>query len=613
MRAAATAGGDHAAGTSAGADTGSLTAIRGIRRRAIGQATLDILCWAVAIVVAEMLRFDLSLTRIVWPPTLVLIAIVAVVWVACAWPGKLYRHRYPYGSFEEARAVAGVTLVCAVLVGTPEIIFGTQFGIPRSAMPIAFLLALVLMLCTRYAIRLWNERRAEKLAEREPVVVFGAGFLGSTIVQRLLTDGSSPYRPVALLDDDPTKKNLRIRTVDVVGTFDDLPAVVEQTGARVLIVAITDANTHLVRRITTLAEPLGLEIKLVPSLPDLLSGLHGPFDFRDLSIEDIVGRRPVNTDVEMTAKYLTGKRVLVTGAGGSIGQELCAQIHHFGPKELIMVDRDETALQTVDMKVFGTALLTAPETVLADIRDYDALEAIFEERRPDVVFHAAALKHLPMLQRFPEEAWKTNVLGTLNVLRAARATGVQTFVNISTDKAACPQSVLGFSKRLAERLTASFAQQTHARYLSVRFGNVLGSRGSMVPLFSRMIEHGGPVTVTDPEVTRYFMTIPEACQLVLQAGGIGRPGEVLILDMGEPVKIYDIARRMIHMSGRKDVKIIFTGLRPGEKLNEDLVAETENAERPFSPLISHAKVEPLRPEDLDHDRWAAHVDGRVRV
>ncbi|MCL2465528.1 MAG: polysaccharide biosynthesis protein [Micrococcales bacterium] len=299
----------------------------------------------------------------------------------------------------------------------------------------------------------------------------------------------------------------------------------------------------------------------------------------------------------------------MTGAGGSIGQELCAQIHRFGPGELIMLDRDETALQAVDMKVFDTGLLNTPETVLADIRDSEALLAIFEDRRPDVVFHAAALKHLPMLQRFPDEAWKTNVVGTLNVLRAAKAVGVQTFVNVSTDKAADPTSVLGYSKRLAERLTASMVNGTGSRYLSVRFGNVLGSRGSMVPIFTQMIEQGGPVTVTDPEVDRYFMTIPEACELVLQAGGIGRPGEVLILDMGRPVKIYDIARRMIGMSGRKNVQIVFTGLRPGEKLHEDLVSEGEDAERPFSPLISHAHVEPVQPEDLDHDRWLAHVMG----
>jgi len=592
-------------------ETGSARSMRGQRLRAFGQAAIDIVCWAVSIIVAEILRYDLSVARIQWTPTLALAGVTAAAWVVFAWIGKLYRHRYVYGSFEETRAVAIVSLGTAVVISVPAMTFGAHVGLPRSAPPIAFLLALVLMLCVRYVLRLVGERRALKLAEREPVVVFGAGFLGGTIVRRLLTDESSPYRPVALLDDDPLKKNIRIRNVDVIGTLDDLPAVVEKTGARVLIVAITDVDASFARRVASVTEPLGLDVKMVPSLGRLLDGTQSPIDLRDLSIEDIVGRRPVETGVESTAKYLVGKRVLVTGAGGSIGQELCAQIHRFNPAELIMLDRDETALQAVDMKVFDTGLLNTPETVLADIRDSEALREIFEDRRPDVVFHAAALKHLPMLQRFPEEAWKTNVLGTLNVLRAAKAVGVRTFVNISTDKAAEPTSVLGYSKRLAERLTASMVNGTGARYLSVRFGNVLGSRGSMVPIFTQMIEQGGPVTVTDPEVDRYFMTIPEACELVLQAGGIGRPGEVLILDMGRPVKIYDIARRMIAMSGRKNVQIIFTGLRPGEKLHEDLVSEDEDAERPFSPLISHAHVEPVQPEDLDHDRWLAHVMGAV--
>lgn len=245
--------------------------------------------------------------------------------------------------------------------------------------------------------------------------------------------------------------------------------------------------------------------------------------------------------------------------------------------------------------------------VLADIRDSEALTRIFEERRPEVVFHAAALKHLPMLEQYPDEAWKTNVLGTLNVLRAAQAVGVDTFVNVSTDKAANPTSVLGHSKRVAEKLTAWMAEQTGVRYLSVRFGNVIGSRGSMLPIFRALIEAGGPVTVTHPEVTRYFMTIPEACQLVIQAGGIGRPGEVLILDMGEPVRILDVARRMIAQSG-KHIEIVFTGLRHGEKLHEELVGEGEGDERPFHPKIAHAHVDTLDPAHLDHQGWIARMN-----
>ena len=265
-----------------------------------------------------------------------------------------------------------------------------------------------------------------------------------------------------------------------------------------------------------------------------------------------------------------------------------------------MLDRDETGLQQALINVHGNGLLDTDAVVLADIREPETLKQIFQERQPEVVFHAAALKHLPMLEQYPEEAWKTNVLGTLHVLQAAQAAEVETFVNISTDKAANPTSALGHSKRVAEKLTGWFGQETGKKYLSVRFGNVIGSRGSMLPTFIRLINEDKPLTVTHPDATRYFMTIPEACQLVLQAGGIGRTGEVLILEMGDPVSILDVAQRMIAMSG-KNIEIVYTGLREGEKLHEELVGTGESEDRPFHPKVSHAQVKTLSPEKLDKD------------
>jgi dTDP-glucose 4,6-dehydratase len=325
----------------------------------------------------------------------------------------------------------------------------------------------------------------------------------------------------------------------------------------------------------------------------------------------MIGRQPVDTDVNSISEYITGRRVLVTGAGGSIGSELCRQLHRFGPAELAMLDRDESGLHAVELSIDGHGLLQSPALVLCDIRDPDAVRTAFELHRPDVVFHAAALKHLPLLERYPHEAYKTNVVGTLNVLAAAEAVGVAHFVNVSTDKAADPASALGHSKRLAERLTAWFARQPDdARYLSVRFGNVLGSRGSVLHAFAAQIERGGPVTVTDPEVTRYFMTIREACQLVIQAGALGRPGEALVLDMGKPVKVLDVARRMISLSG-KPAEIVFTGLRPGEKMHEVRMSEGESDDRPLHPLISHVTVPPVAPADIDDQPWArAALAGR---
>ena len=305
----------------------------------------------------------------------------------------------------------------------------------------------------------------------------------------------------------------------------------------------------------------------------------------------------MTSDVASVREHIAGQRVLVTGAGGSIGAELCRQLHQLGPAQLIMLDRDESALHAVQLMLHGRALLDSEETVLADIRDRRRVREVFERFRPGIVFHAAALKHLPLLERCPAEALKSNVLGTLTVLEAAADHGVHSFVNISTDKAANPVSVLGYSKRITERLTADMSARAGGRFLSVRFGNVLGSRGSVLTALSAQVAAGGPVTVTDPEVRRYFMLADEAVHLVLQAAAIGRGGEVLVLDMGEPVRIADMARRMAASSGR-EVDIVFTGLRPGEKLSEDRLGPGESDLRPYHPLISQVPVPPLSADEV---------------
>ncbi len=321
--------------------------------------------------------------------------------------------------------------------------------------------------------------------------------------------------------------------------------------------------------------------------PVTLNQLH------EVKVEDLLGRRPIHTDLGAIADYLSNKTVLITGAGGSIGSELARQVHKFGPRELVLLDRDESGLHAVQLSVYGRGLLDTPDIVLADIREAAVMDEVFAAHKPDVVFHAAALKHLPMLEQYPAEGWKTNVVGTLNVLDAARKHGVQHFVNISTDKAADATSVLGKTKRIAEELTASFATDGAGTYLSVRFGNVLGSRGSMLHTFTAQITAGGPVTVTHPEITRFFMTIPEACELVIQAGAIGDPGDVLVLDMGSPIRILDVAKRLIAESG-KDIEIVFTGLRNGEKLHEVLFSDGEERFPTTHPLVTHVQVPPVR-------------------
>jgi FlaA1/EpsC-like NDP-sugar epimerase len=574
------------------------------------QYLVDALAWAIALVATVFYRYDFVEHRVAWWPVLFICVAAVLFQLVLGWGFWLYRGRHTYGSFEEVRSLLLTVLATAVVTGVPVVFLGASVHLPRSAVLIAFPFAFILMGAVRYIKRLYVDRVVTPTDDARRVLVYGAGYLGGVMVRRMLTDTRSNYVPVGLIDDDRAKRHRHVMGVPVLGRLTDLSRIAQDTNATELIVTIAKVDSVLLRAISDIAEPLGLTVKVLPVLMDILEGKTKLSDVRDISIADLIGRHPVDTQVESIAGYLLGKRILVTGAGGSIGSELCRQILTFSPAELIMLDRDETALQQVQLSISGHGLLDTEEVVLADIRDAEALQKIFQERKPEVVFHAAALKHLPMLEQYPDEAWKTNVLGSLNVLQASMAVGVKTFVNVSTDKAANPTSNLGHSKRAAERLTAWAARESGANYLSVRFGNVIGSRGSMLPVFESMIASGGPLMVTHPDVTRFFMTIPEACQLVVQAGGIGRPGEVLILDMGEPVRILDVAKRMIGRSG-KDIQIVFTGLRAGEKLHEELIGFDELDDRPFHPKISHAQIPPIHPSRLDRASWVERWDKDV--
>jgi len=565
--------------------------------------------WILAIVLALLLRYEMGIRAEQFAGAFVISVVAVVVQILAGYALALYRGRYPFGSFQEARALVFVTVIVAASVTASLLVLYATINIGRSVGLIAFPFACLFMGAARYAKRLYVESRTRPGDEAQNTLIYGAGFLGNSLLTRMLQDADSPYFPVGLIDDDPSKKHLRLSGVQVLGRGDDLPAIIRRTRASVLVLAFAHVEAPVVRRISDAVAGLNIRVLVLPPLRDMLgSGAPDGFsDFRDVAVEDLIGRRPVDIKVHEIAGYIKDKRVLVTGAGGSIGSELCRQIVQFAPAELIMLDHDETGLQQTQISITGRGLLAGRDTVLASIRDDQALLEIFEDRRPDVVFHAAALKHAPLLQQYPVEAWKTNVCGTLNVLRAAERAGVSHFVNISTDKAANPTTALGHSKRVAEKLTAWMADETGRTFVSVRFGNVMGSRGSMLPLFTEQIRVGGPVTVTDPDVTRFFMTIPEACQLVVQAGAIGSGGDVMILDMGEPVRILDVAQRMIAMSG-KQVDIIYTGLRPGEKLHEELVGTGELDQRPLHPKISHTKASRQDPGKLDLNVWLARCE-----
>jgi FlaA1/EpsC-like NDP-sugar epimerase len=573
----------------------------------------DVIVWLAATELAAVARLNFEVASVHWGATSVLALLLAGGQLIIGALILLYRGRYIPGSFDEMRAVA-VSVTAVSALATVVVLALQPPSIPRSVPFLTWPLALIGMGAIRYVKRLVSQANSRPKAGAERILILGAGWVGSALALRMMRDPDSPFRPVGFLDDDPAKRNLVLHGVPVAGRFEDLRAAAGELAVSRAVIAVNNADSALIRHIVDEAAEADVAVMVLPPLSEQfrrsqlrLSAL------RAVDVEDMIGRRPVDTDVTSIAEYITGRRVMVTGAGGSIGSELCRQLHTFGPERLVMLDRDESALHAAELSIYGKALLQSPNVVLADIRDADALREVFVQHQPDVVFHAAALKHLPLLERHPREALKTNVIGTLNVLEAAAHVGVRHFVNISTDKAANPTSALGHSKRLAEQLTSWFSQTvSEGTYLSVRFGNVLGSRGSVLHSFAAQIERGGPVTVTDPEVTRFFMTIPEACQLVIQAGAIGRPGEALVLDMGEPVKVLDVARRMIALAG-KPVDVVFTGLRPGEKLNEELLGDGELGQRPLHPLISHVGVPALAPEEIASTPWAQAASGTRRL
>jgi FlaA1/EpsC-like NDP-sugar epimerase len=569
------------------------------------QSGVDIACWAVAIVAGCLVRFDFS-PRLMWHSIdatgiAILFGIAAGAQVLAGLLAGLYVGRWRYGSFDEVLALgaagAGAT---AIVVALDEVLRSPHL-VPIGAAAVAGGAATMLHGAARYTVRMARDASKARHAsgQRCRTLIFGGGEGGYRALTAMRWDTHCPYVPVGILDDDAAKRHLRMLGVSVLGSKERMEQVARATGAEVLLIAVPSADSELISDLYDRAQSVGLAVKVLPSVSELYRDDVAVDDIRDVTEEDLLGRQPATIDLDAIAHYLMGRKVLVTGAGGSIGSELCRQVSRFGPSELIMVDRDESSLHAVSLSIEGRALMDSPQQMLVDIRERRMVQWLFETTRPDVVFHAAALKHVPVLERHPGEALKTNVWGTRNVLEYAAAVGVQRFVNISTDKAADPLNVLGYSKRVAERLTAGFAE--HGAYLSVRFGNVLGSRGSMLETFRAQVQAGGPITVTDPDVTRYFMTISEAVQLVIQAGAVGRPGEALVLDMGTPVRIEDVARRMAAQAPRP-IRVVYTGLRPGEKMHEVLLGSGEADRRPSHPLIAHVSVPPLPAEvvwDLD--------------
>ena len=576
-------------------------------RRRLVVSGLDVGAWGSAVALATGAQHGADMPARSAIGVAVLVAVAAVTVLAIGALSGLHRGRYIVGSIEEIVAVISAFAATGAVVNVANLLFAPRL-VPLSASVGAVAFALVIALLPRiwfgYAL---DHTRAPDPAASRRLLVFGAGDAGNQIVRALVREQHGELLPVALIDDDPDKANRSIHGVRVMGDRRAIPRLARVLRADTLLVAAPSAEPALKQELAKIADDCGLELRILPRLSDLVASAIDVTDIREVTEADLLGRPQVEIDLDAIAGYLRGKRVLVTGAGGSIGSEICRQVRRFEPSGLVLLDRDESALHAVQLSLEGRALLNQPNLVVADIRDRERLHDVLNRWRPEVVFHAAALKHLPLLELHPDEGVKTNVRGTQHLLEAATAFGCGRFVNISTDKAADPVSVLGATKLIAERLTADAARRTGRPFLSVRFGNVLGSRGSVLPTFRTQIEAGGPVTVTHPEVTRFFMTTEEAVSLVIQAAAIGRPGEVLILDMGKAVRIDDVARRLIARSGR-NIDVQYTGLRPGEKLHERLVGTNEVAASRGHPLILHTTVEPIDASVIDSLTAATLLD-----
>lgn len=552
--------------------------------------------------VAVLLRYEFSVGLALWLLSLALGLMTAVFWIVAGFFTHLYRDRFVVGTLEEIVALVATAGIAAVASGAINVITGSLIEFARSAALIAAPISLVLAAGIRARLRALTTPNRVNSAGKLRAVVYGAGTTALRVVPQLKSDPGSEFFPVVLMDDSAQKSNRWIAGVPMGGAWEDFSQIVRDFNVEAVIVAIPSATSELIARVYLAASELGVKVVVLPTLEDYLRGSLTHPDLREVKIHDLLGRHPIQLDQGPVEALIRDRRVLITGAGGSIGSELARQVSRFAPNTLTLVDHDETGLVLTALGINRLAEEFQAETYLCDIRDESSVDDLFRYARPQVVFHAAALKHLAVLEKHPAEAWKTNVLGTLNVLRASQVSGVRVFINISTDKAANPGSVLGRSKKLGEELTAWFGASTRDTFVSVRFGNVLGSRGSLIPVLSDQIDSGGPVTVTDARATRYFMAISEACQLVLRSAAGGTGGDVMVLDMGEPVRIMDIANRMIELSGKK-ISVELIGLRPGEKLHEELFSGSEEPLPSDHPKITRFRSNVLNPDDLQAFQW----------
>ncbi len=573
----------------------------------------DIALIIVSVLGSFALRLDVSELPFYFPAALMMCAVALLVKIPVYYSFGLYRRLWVYASTSELRLITVAVTTATVLTSGVMLLLINfkllQPGMPRSALGIDWLLSLVLIGGSRFALRILAEQNTSaRDGKTKRILIIGAGDAGALVVRELQKTSQLNLVPVGFLDDDPAKQKHQIYGVSVIGKVNEIADILDTHRVDEVIIAIPSAPGSIIRLVNDACRQKGISSRTMPGMYELIGGKVSVNRLREVDITDLLRREPVTIDDHLVGSILGGKRVLVTGAGGSIGREICRQIARWSPSELVLLGHGENSIFESLLELNEDFPSLSIHPVIADVRDASRIEEMFKLHQPQVVFHAAAHKHVPLMEANVEEAITNNVLGTRNVVGTANRYGVERLVLISTDKAVRPVSIMGATKRLAEMIVLDTAQRTKRAYSVVRFGNVLGSRGSVVPKFKNQIARGGPVTITHPEMYRYFMTIPEAVHLVLQAASMGQGGEVFMLNMGQQVRILDLAEDLIKLSGlepHRDIEITFTGIRPGEKLREDLWEEGMQ----FKPTQHSEIFRAVEEEKVDGDALARAIEG----
>ncbi len=512
---------------------------------------------------------------------------------------RLYHKAWEYASVGELWMIAKAITFSILTAGIAQAI-GVGHIYVRVLL-ITWMLHMLLIGGSRFSWRMYRDRYIKSKNVKSRTLIVGAGSAGTTVARQLLANHDVDLQPVSFVDDDPRKYKLEMYGLTVCGNIDDIPEIVKEQKIKDVIIAIPSLPKKEVRRIYEICAQTEANVKIMPMIEDVMTGKVSVSALRNVEVEDLLGREPVELDISAISETITGSTVMVTGAGGSIGSEICRQICKFNPSRMVLLGHSEYSIYNIDMELrpkYKDKIEIIP--VIADVQDRNRMFEVMEKYKPDVVYHAAAHKHVPLMEGNPREAVKNNIFGTKNVAEAAETFSVKSFVLVSTDKAVNPPNVMGATKRVAEMIIQNLAKESNTKFVAVRFGNVLGSRGSVIPLFKKQIEAGGPVTVTHEDMTRYFMTIPEASRLVIQAGTLARGGEVFVLDMGEPVKISDLAKNLITLSGYtiEEIGIQYSGIRPGEKMYEELLNENEVQKEQIFPKIHIGKAQPMERGEL---------------